>query len=193
MKRLITALVVVVAVFSTGTTSGKEPGVHYEHLKPNAMMIGTWRYEGPLLEDVPGFAENGTEYVIQVTWRWILNRNAVEIQWTNQFHGGKKVMGKGLIGWNAAEEKITYGGMDSLGSMSIGTITFDDDGKTSTLTSKGVDAEGETTEFKASFKQVDKETLTWKALHRSGDLLEGESPVYTFKKVKRQGRKKAAK
>jgi hypothetical protein len=193
MKRFITALVVVFAVFSTGTATGKEPGVHFEHLKPNAMMIGTWRYEGPLLEDVPGFAKKGTDYVSEVSWRWILNRNAVELRWANQFEGGKKVTGKGLVGWNAAEEKITYGGMDSLGSMSIGTITFDDDGKTSTLTSKGVDAEGETTEFKAYFKQVDKDTLTWKALHRSGDILEGESPVYEFKRVKRPGGKEAAK
>jgi hypothetical protein len=129
--------------------------------------------------------------VSEVSGRWILNRNAVELQWTNQFQGGKTVSGKGLIGWNAAEEEIAFGGMDSLGSMSIGTITFDDDGKTSTLTSKGVDAEGETTEFKAYFKQVDKDTLTWKALHRSGDILEGESPVYKFKRVKRQGGKKA--
>jgi hypothetical protein len=80
-------------------------------------MIGTWRYEGPLLEDVPDFGEKGTKCVFQFQWRRILNKNVVEENWLVEFEGGKTYSGKALIGWNAAENKLSYGGMDSHGGM----------------------------------------------------------------------------
>jgi hypothetical protein len=38
-----------------------------------------------------------------------------------------------------------------------------------------------------------KDTLTWQAPERVGGIVEGPSPVYTFKKVERAKRKKPAK
>ena len=44
-------------------------------------------------------------------------KSVVEENWLCEFEGGKNYSGKALIGWNAAEKKITYGSMDSSGGM----------------------------------------------------------------------------
>jgi hypothetical protein len=48
MKRF-TMFVAIAAVLTSGTAFGEGP-----QLKPFRSMIGTWRYEGPCLEDLPG-------------------------------------------------------------------------------------------------------------------------------------------
>jgi hypothetical protein len=96
-----------------------------------------------------------------------------------------------LIGWHAADEKIVFSGMDSTGIISVGTIEFNDDEKSSTLTSEGTDGEGKPVSGKAVVKRIDKDTLTFRALTRSGGVAEEEGPVYTYKRVKRARGKKA--
>ena len=105
--------------------------------------------------------------------------------WSLEFDGGKTVSGKALIGWNAADNQLAYGGMSSMGSMSLGTVEFDKQAKTSTLTAQGVDAEGNETTFKGVVTKTGKDTLTWQALERTGGVAQGESPVVTFKRVPR--------
>jgi hypothetical protein len=183
MKRLaIVALAAAVVV--SGVAYGQEPQQPNEHMKGFAPLIGVWRYEGPLLEDAPGLAEKGSDCVIEVTFRRILDKQVVTDHWAIQYAGGKKVFGRGLSGWNAAENKIVRGSMDSLGSMSLGTIEIDAEAKTNTLTAEIVDGEGRTSLFKAVFTKTGKDTITWKALERDGGDVEGESPVYTYKRVK---------
>ena len=187
MKRVIIALTAV--TLASGISYGKgeqnEPGPNFENLKCYRPMIGAWRYEGPLLEDVSDFAQKGTKFVFQLSWKWILNRNVVEENWSIEFEGGKKVAGKALIGWNGAENRLAYGGMDSVGGMGIGTLVFDSKAKTSTLTEKGIDGDGEETFFEGVVTKTGKDTLTWQALHRTGGIVEGPSPKYTFERVKR--------
>ncbi len=184
MKRAVLTLTAV--VLACGVAYGQQqPGPNYEHLKVHGVVIGTWRYEGPSLEDMPGVANKDTKCVQQITWRWILNRNAIEVTWSSEFEGGKTISGKGLIGWNAADKKITYGGMDSLGSMGLGTIEFADGGKTSTLTEKGIDGEGKEISGTAEIKMTGEDTFTWQATERSGGLVDGPSPIYSFKRVER--------
>ncbi len=110
-----------------------------------------------------------------------------------EIEGEKKISGKALIGWNAADQKIVYGGMGSLGGMGLGTVVFDRQAKTSTLTSKGVDGEGEETSIKTVVTKTGKDTLTFQVLERTGGIIEGSSPVYTFKRVPRAAGKKVAK
>ena len=51
--KLLTATLTTVAVFFTGgLVNGQQTGPDLEHLKGYGPMLGTWRYEGPLLEDV---------------------------------------------------------------------------------------------------------------------------------------------
>jgi hypothetical protein len=191
MKRVVIAMTAV--VITCGVSLGQdEPGPNFEHLKAYGPMIGTWRYEGPLLEDVPGMAEKGAEFVAQFSWRRILNRNAVEENWSGTL-AGKEFSGKALIGWNAKEQRLVYGAMDSEGGMSLGTVVFDKQAKTSTLTSEGIDGDGEPVSFKAVVTKTGKDTLTWQALERTGGTVEGPSPVYTFKRVQRAMKSKKVK
>ena len=195
MRRFTTMLVAIAFLVTAGFAYGQqqETSPSHEHLKLHGTLIGNWQYEGPLLEDIPELAEKGGHYVYRVSWRWILDKNAIEINWANEFAGGEKVTGKGLIGWHAAENRMAFGGMNSSGGMSLGTIVFDEDSKTSTLTAKGVDGESNATTFKGVVKKLDRDTITWQALERTGGELEGPSPVYTLKRVKRAAGKKATK
>lgn len=191
MKRATTLLAAAIVVFATNATFAQdEPGPGFEHLKVYGPLIGTWRYEGPLLEDVNNVDDEGAEVVIQISWRRILNKSAVEYNWTIQLKEGGEISGKTLVGWNANKKEITLGAMDSLGGMGMGTATFDDAGKTETWTVKGTDAEGNETYSKGVITKTGKDTLTWQALEREGGLAEGPSPVYTFKRVKRERKKK---
>jgi hypothetical protein len=184
MKSIVTALTVTVLL--CGVTHGQnEPGPGFEHLKSYAPILGTWRYEGPVQEDLSGVAEKGAKMVFQFSWKRILNKSAVEENWSVEIEGGTIVSGKSLHGWNAHENKIVSGGMNSLGGMGMGTIVFDKAAKTSTLTSKGIDGDGEETSIKGVVTVTGKDTITWQALERTGRLAEGPSPVYTFKRVKR--------
>ena len=114
-----------------------------------------------------------------------MNKNAVEDTWSVEFEGGQTASGKALIGWNSAEKKLSFGGMDSIGGMSLGTVSFDKEAKSLTLTSKGIDGEGNQTTFKGVVTKTGEDTLTWQALERTGGISEGPSPVYTFKKVQK--------
>jgi hypothetical protein len=170
MKQILVTLTVL--LLTCGVTYGQdEPGPGSEHLKAYGPMLGTWRYKGPLLEDVPGIAEQGTKLVVQASWRRILNKSAVEYNWSVTFEGGTEFSGKALIGWNADEEKIVYGSMNSIGDLNWGTVTPDDAAKALTKTGK--------------------DTLTLQALERTGGIVEGPGPAYSYKRVERA--KKAAK
>jgi hypothetical protein len=162
--KLLTVTLAAVAVFLTGgLVNAQQTGPDFEHLKGYGPMIGTWRYEGPLLEDVPDMAKKGSNCVFQFSWRRILDKNVVMEDWSVEFEGDKKVSGRALIGWNAAEKRLVYGAMSSFGGMAVGTVVFDRREKTSTLTSEGVDAEGESTYFKGVVTKTGKDTLTWRA------------------------------
>ena len=183
MKSIVTALTVV--LLCGVTYAQDEPGPGFEHLKGYGPMLGTWRYEGPLQEDLAGVAEKGTKMIFQFSWKRILNKSAVEENWSVEFEGGTTVSGKALKGWNADKKEIVSGGMNSLGGISMGTVVIDKAAKTSTLTSKGIDGYGKETSVKGVVTATGEDTITWQALERTGRLAEGPSPVYTFKRVKR--------
>lgn len=184
MKRIVFPLLVL--VLTCGVTSGQEePAAVSEHLKCFGPFIGNWRYEGPLQEDLEGLAEKDTNTVFQGSWKWILNGNAVEINWSVELEGGGGISGKDLHGWDAKEERIVQGGMSSDGGINVGSVTHDKAAKSLTFTSKGVDGDGEKTSSKIVITKVGKDTVTWQAVERTGGSAEGPSPVYTFKRFKR--------
>ncbi|MHC4407134.1 MAG: hypothetical protein ACYTG0_46575 [Planctomycetota bacterium] len=191
-KRATTTFVVFAVLLACGISyaadqKGPPPN---EHLKCYSAFIGTWRYEGPLLEDVPDVAEKGSKFVLQISWKWILDKNVVESAFTAEFENGEKLAGKGLIGWNAAEKQIVTGGMNTVGGISLGTITYDRAAKSLTAITEGINGDGEETSFKGVVTKTGKDTLTWQRLEGVGGIVEGESPVYKFERVKRGKRAK---
>jgi hypothetical protein len=179
------ALLMVVVLVSCVAFGQEGTGPNADHLKCFRQFIGTWRYEGPLLEDIPNVAKKGSKFVFQISWRLILDNSVVEENWSFEYEGGLKIAGKGLTGWNAEEGKLVNGVMDSLGGMGLGTLTFNSDAKSATLTTKGIDGKGKEVLLKVVGTKIDKDTLRWQALERAGGLVQGESPVYTLKRVKR--------
>ena len=190
MKKILSALTVL--LLACGVTYGQdEPGPGFEHLKCYGPFIGTWQYEGPSPEGVPDIAEKGTKLVIQISWRRILNKSAVEYNWSIKFEGGTELAGKALVGWNADDEEIVYGGMNSVGDLTLGTVTHDNAARALTTTLKGVNGKGEEKSSKSVLTKTGKDTLTLQAWDREGGIVEGPSPVYTLKRVERK--KKAGK
>lgn len=183
--RMMVAALSICCVACAVMGAEDEPSASVEHLKPYGSLIGTWRYEGPSLEDVPGVAEKGTDFVLQLQWRGILNKHVVEERWLVEFENGMSFSGKNLIGWNAAKEEIALGGMNSVGGMGLGTVVFDKAAKSMTITAKGIDQEGNETASKIVVTKTAKDTLTWQALERKGPIVNGPSPIYTLKRVPR--------
>ena len=178
MRRSISCALVVF-VLTGGFVCGAEPN---EHLNGFAPFMGTWRHEGAVLEETPGAAAKGTKMVVRWTWTWILDNQVVMDDWIIEFQDGKKLSGKELIGWNAAEKKIMGGGMNSMGAMGVNTCVID--GKTITISSEGVEGDGRKTSSKLVLKKTDEDTLTFQVVERTGGDVVGPSPVYTFKRVK---------
>lgn len=181
MKRVIFALTAL-AIATAQSYGQDEPAPYFEHLKILSPLIGTWTYDGPVLEDVPDIAKKGSKIVAQISYKWILNKNAIEENWEAELEGGLKFSGKALFGWNAADKKIVVGSMNSIGVMNIGTAVVDVDARTLTVAMQGVNAKGEQTSVKAVTTLVDMDTITWKALERHGGVVEGPGPAYTYKK-----------
>jgi hypothetical protein len=175
---------VAAACVWSGSVWGAQPEQPNEHLKDLAPFIGTWRFEGPSPEAVPGFVELGTPCKVQFSWRWILDKKAVMYDLQVEYEGGKRVSQKELIGWNAAEKEIVSGGLNSIGIVQLGTMQVDAQAKTLTIRTQGVNAEGGESTGEAVFTKVDKDTLTFKRLALTGSIVEGPSPVYTLKRVK---------
>ena len=184
-------LALVIAVVAVEFACGQEPQQPNEHLKGFAPFIGTWRYEGPALEESP-LADKDSKVVFQISWRWILDKQAVMADWSFEFESGAKISGKLLNGWNAEKEKIVSGGMDSTGGMGMATYVLDSEAQTITETVRGVTGEGEEWSNKNLMTKPDKDTVTWQALERNYPGLEGPSPIFKLKRVKRAAGKKAA-
>lgn len=188
MKKIIFSLFVL--LLSCGVSYGQEqPATVSEHLKCFGPFLGNWRYDGPLQEDLEGVAEKGTKIVVQTSLKRILNGSAVERNWAIAFETGAELTSKALNGWDAKEEKIVQGGMGSDGAISVGSVTHDKAAKSLTISTTGVDGEGKETSSKSVLTKTGKDTFTWQAMERTGGLAEGKSPLYEFKRVKRQSKK----
>jgi hypothetical protein len=131
--------------------------------------------------------------VVQFSWRWILDKQAIMQDLQVDFEGGKRISQKELIGWNNADKKIVIGGMNSMGIVHLGTVQLDPQAKTLTVVTEGVNAEGNKASSESVLTKVDRDTLTFERKAITGNVVEGPSPVYTLKRVKRPaGQKKTA-
>ena len=63
--------------------------------------------------------------------------------------------------------------------------TFDKDARTLTLNAEGVNSDGDKTLFTGVTTIKGDDTITWKRIRGEGAFVEGESPTYTFERVKR--------
>jgi len=157
---------------------------NYEHMKSYDALIGTWVYDGPLLEDVPELAKKGTKYRLEGTLKWILNNNAIEEDWKVAFDGGVTISVKALTGWDVIEKRMICGGMGSDGGYFFAAVTFDEKEKTWVYKTGGVGGDGKKSSENFWMTLSDANTLVIQSKNRAGLGLPPESPKYILKKTK---------
>ena len=183
MKRALLTLAAV--LLASGVAFGQEQtGPNYEHLKCYEQLIGTWVCDGLLQEDVSVLGEKNSKLLVRISWHWILNKNAVELNGSVELQKEVKLVAKSLIGWDTAEGRIIEGGMNSIGGHDMGTMVYDEANKMWTTKSKGVDEQGRTTSATIVGRLIDADTFEWQMKDRQGGDETGDSPKYTFKRVK---------
>ena len=185
MKKRVTTLLVASAVlFACGLSYGAEKKApsNYKHLKAFGAKIGTWVYEGPLQEDGPEIGkEEGAQMVVKLSYKWILKRNAVEINWTIAFEDTVGLAGKNIVCWDPASQQIVGGNVDSNGAHGMSKIVISEDGKKWTSKGEGVASDGTKTTSTIVHTLTDPDTLVWQAFDRTGKEPTGDSPKYVFK------------
>lgn len=182
MRSLTTALAIL-AILVCGISYGQERTSNYEHLKCYDQLIGTWTYDGPALETLPEILNKGDHVVVRVTYKWILDKGAVEVDYFSESKSGGKVTARGLIGWNRANGQIIEVGMNSWGGHSMATDTYDPATKTWRSVRKGVNSKGNATSSILVLTLQDKDTYVSQALGRKGGVTEGDGPKVVYKRV----------
>jgi hypothetical protein len=102
--------------------------------------------------------------------------------------GGLRVEARNTIGWDAAEERIVEGGVNSIGGHYLSTVTYDDATQTWTGIVNGADGNGEAISNRAVTTMKDKNTYELQVLDRQGGFAEGDSPKYSYTRVERRTR-----
>lgn len=181
-----TVITLAIAFVACGIACAQESAnPNADQLKCYAPFIGTWRYEGPMLEELPGLVEKGTNCVIEFTWKRIMNKASLESSLRVEIEGhGMIYADKSLIGWNAADQQIVYGGTSSNGAVFLGTAEPAAEGKSLTCAARGSDSDGGEISNRSVFTVTDRNTLTFEALERTGPIVQGPSPVYTLTRVR---------
>lgn len=177
------ACLLTIAVLLCGAAYAQDPaGSNQGPLQSYEQLIGTWTYEGTLLENLPPFAEQGSKLTMSANWDWILDKKAVEYSFQIAFEGGGKITGKSLIGWDAAERRLVAGGLTSTGTAGLGVITYDEASKTWMDKGSGVDGEGKPFSSTLVVTLVARDTIEIQVKDRTGGDVTGDSPKYTFKR-----------
>lgn len=180
MNRVLASCVIVGSVLlSHCALSAAEAGPAYEHLKVLEPFLGAWEYEGPVQEDIPGIAEKGEQMRVLFRYHWVLNRNAIIMDWSIQLDDGQ-VDAKVLIGFDPKGGKIVSGEFTSAGEYSHGQWSVED--KTLTITAHGIAADGTPSSTTVTNKLAGRGTMVWQATDRTrgGEPLP-DTAEYIFK------------
>jgi hypothetical protein len=155
-----------VLVLAASVAAAQADASGQNRLTPFDALIGTWCFEGTLLQDAPGAGAKGDKGTACLSWKWLYGKNAVEWEWTTDF-AGKRAGVKGLIMWDAAGKQIVGHGVSSDGTNIRVTARFDlDHGATfevAVISPNG--KEGSSTEL---FTLADPNTLVYQIKKRNG-------------------------
>jgi hypothetical protein len=182
MTRL--ALVLVVVFVGASTAETEEATSNYQHLRVLDPFLGPWVYEGPLKEDIPGFAEKGTLIRVPFEYRWAVNKNALIMDWSIQVKGQRSLDGVVLIGWDPKEKDIIDREFTSDGGYSFAVWTVE--GNTLRIKDHVIAADGTETTSVVLNKLTEQRTMIWQATNqvRGGTPLP-DSAEYEFQPMKR--------
>ena len=112
---MLSSALLLAASMVVGQAQASTPKEHLKDLKP---LIGSWVYEGPLHDEAPGLGDEGDTMFSSITYRWILDRNAIQIDWLTKINGNKVDAGRSLIGWDETKRSIMEWAVTTDGSTS---------------------------------------------------------------------------
>lgn len=124
----------------------------YGHLQDLEPMIGTW-------------IADEHDAKMEVTCRWMTNKNFIERRYTVQRGGEETSSGTQLIGWDPLERRIQSWTFTSDGGYAVGSWSRRENGWT--VASRGVTADGTTTASVNLVTFVDRDAVTWQSVERS--------------------------
>jgi hypothetical protein len=158
------------------------PTGNYEHLKQLEWIVGTWEAEVEAREAGPGF-EAGQKVQLRMENEWQLQKNIIAVAWTVKVHDFTLSAHQGIIGYDAANERVVSGGFDSLGGYRYAVWSGESPEWMADRT--GAEGDGKKVSSVLVLKRVNADTFTTQSTKRTedGEELEDEPPV-TWKRVK---------
>ena len=183
MKRIFTAAAMIaVMLTSVALAQEEQPSATYEHLKAYEPYIGTWRCEGEVEEEVVGGPKKGTPFVIEASWKWILDKSVIEEQWKSTAEDGTVISGKNLVGWDPKTETIFVRRTNSAGGYDEGTVEFDDEKGVVISKASGISGDGKEYTGTCVITPLNPDEFTFQVCDRTGQFT-GDGPKLTFGRV----------
>jgi hypothetical protein len=161
-----------------------EVPANYEHLKVLEPFFGPWVFEGPLQENISGFAEKGVRVRASIAYRWAVDKSAIVEDWSAHIEGKSPLKGVVLIGWDSKEKAIVDRSFTSDGGTWCSVWTVD--GTTLTIKGCGIEADGTETSSVVFNKLTERGTMIWQAVEqiRAGEKLP-DTAEYEYKPASR--------
>ncbi len=158
------------------------PTGNYEHLKHLEWMLGTWEAEIEAEEAGPGI-EAGQKIQLRMENEWQLQKNIIAVAWTIKVKDFTLSSHQGMIGYDAANERVVSGGFNSQGG--YGFAVWSGESPRLMADRTGAKGDGKKVSSVLVVTKVDADTFTSQSTKRTedGQKLEDEPPV-TWKRVK---------
>jgi hypothetical protein len=131
---------------------------------------------------VAGGPKKGTPFVIEASWKWVLNKSVIEEEWESTAEDGTVISGKNLVGWDPKTEKIFVMRTNSAGGYDEGMVEFDDEKGVFISKTSGISGDGKEYTGTCVITRVNADEFIFQVCDRTGQLT-GDGPKLTFRRV----------
>ncbi|MCI0460935.1 MAG: hypothetical protein L0Z62_28635 [Gemmataceae bacterium] len=177
------AVVVVLGVVGLSQGQGKATPSNYEHLKQLEWLIGTHTDETVAKKDEPGAVKKGDKLTWTLSYKWALNKNAIQTSLTIKTKSATVWERAGMIGWDTANKQLVSGAFNSAGGHAM-AIWSSKDGKWY-IKGKGSNGEGKSTSSTIVLSEITKDSFVTQTIDPTvGGEKQPDSEKRTWKRVK---------
>jgi hypothetical protein len=183
MRSAAVCVAVLNILFASGLAQAQDdsPSTH-KHLRGMKWIIGDWVATFNMPPGHPLVGLEGTKVVSNVSWRWMLKRDFMVINFKRQV-GEETHLGKEIIGWDATSEKLVHWLFWNGGSHGSGEWTCN--GDTWLLKWEIIGPDKKVHRGTSRIVKKDNDTFTWQATDTSTDgQPKPDWPLITYKRKK---------
>jgi hypothetical protein len=120
---MIRRIAVVLSMLMTSLAAAAHAQSNYEHLREyGEAVIGRWVGTATLAAAVAGLGEAGDRITGQAVSTWILDKNAIECNWSFG-----TAAGKWIAVWDAAEKTVKRFAVSSTGEVLVSSVSKEGD------------------------------------------------------------------